>query len=35
MEFTGMGFEANYCVERLDGRPRGSVREFRQPRRAK
>jgi hypothetical protein len=31
-ELTRLGFEASYSVERLDGRPRGSVREFRQPR---
>lgn len=34
MELTDLGFEANYSVERLDSRPRGSVHEFRPPRRS-
>ena len=33
MELTDFGFKVDYSVERLDGRPQGSVREFRQPRR--
>ena len=33
MELTDFGFEADYSVKRLESRPRGSVREFRQPRR--
>jgi hypothetical protein len=32
MELTRFGFEADYDVERLDGRPEGSVRKFRRPR---
>lgn len=34
MKLTDLGFAVDYRVERLDHRPRGSVREFRQPRRS-
>lgn len=32
MELTSLGFKASYSVERLEGRPAGSVHEFRHPR---
>ena len=34
VELANLGFEASYRVEQLEGRPAGTVREFRRPRRA-